>query len=70
MSKYLEGENCDHIYSSPLERCIHTITPLSDKIGKKINIDERITENRVNHMQDRKWSEISTEEMDSLHSLE
>lgn len=68
--EYLEDEGCDYIYSSPLERCINTITPLSKNSKIEILTDERITENRFDQMQDKKWSDISEEEANDMHALD
>ncbi len=37
-------KSISHIYSSPLQRCIDTISPTAQKLGKEIKTDERLRE--------------------------
>lgn len=41
---FLLDKNVDVIYSSPLSRAVATVTPLSEKLGMKVNTDERFSE--------------------------
>lgn len=53
----MHDEKVDIIYSSPLQRCLDTITPFAKKEDLEIYIDPRITENRFDCMQDISWED-------------
>jgi probable phosphomutase (TIGR03848 family) len=44
LAQRLKAVKIDRIYSSPLTRCLETITPLANEVGKKINTDESFIE--------------------------
>jgi broad specificity phosphatase PhoE len=44
LARYLKERKIDRIYSSPLTRCLETIAPLANEIGKKIILDEAFIE--------------------------
>jgi 8-oxo-dGTP diphosphatase len=40
----LEGENVTAVISSPSLRCVQTLEPLADRLGLKVELDDRLTE--------------------------
>ena len=40
----LEGESVSALISSPAVRCLQTVEPLADRLGLKIEVDERLAE--------------------------
>jgi 8-oxo-dGTP diphosphatase len=40
----LEGEHVSALISSPALRCVQTLEPLADRLGLKVEIDERLAE--------------------------
>ncbi len=49
------NHNIDYIYSSPLQRCIDTITPLAESKGLEIHQDNRITDHQNPSIQDKEF---------------
>jgi broad specificity phosphatase PhoE len=57
----LEPENVSALISSPSLRCIQSVEPLADRLGLKVEVDERLAEDStlkavlavVNHVPDR-----------------
>jgi len=62
-------EKISAIFSSPLPRCINTITPLANSLGQDIIIDERIRENFFWPIQDNYWNDFSREFLDDIHDI-
>ncbi len=52
----LKDKNIDLIYSSPLERCINTIFPLSNELSKEILIEDWFKEVNISKLE---WQEIN-----------
>lgn len=69
LPELLRDQKISTIYSSPLSRCIDTLTPLADYLDKKIILDERIRENFLWPMQDRFWSDFPKDFLDEVHDL-
>jgi len=65
----LWSEKISAIYSSPLIRCIDTITPLANKIKQEIVIDDRIRENFLWPVQDKFWNEFSDDFLHEIHDI-
>ena len=59
----------DSILSSPLQRCIDTISPLADSHNIEIQIDTRLTEFYLGPMQWKSWNDVSSEYNYQLHDI-
>jgi isoleucyl-tRNA synthetase len=70
LADWLSEEQVDIIYSSPLQRCIDTISPLADKAWLEIRQDVRIIENRFDCMQGISWTDAEEGLQEDLHAWE
>ncbi len=69
ISQLLWDSKISTIYSSPLPRCIDTLTPLANTLEQKIVIDERLRENFLWPIQDKLWSDVPRVFLDEVHDI-
>jgi len=69
ISELLSSSNISVIYSSPLQRCIDTITPLANKLWKQVQVDKRLRETFFRDIQDRLWNDFSRDFLDKIHDI-
>jgi 2,3-bisphosphoglycerate-dependent phosphoglycerate mutase len=66
LAEFLSDRNIDYIVSSPYERAYRTITPLADKLGVEIVLDDRLTERVLSNKNDPEWREMLRKTYDDL----
>ena len=59
LAQRLKTVKIDRIYSSPLTRCLETITPLANELGKKIKTDDSFIEMDYGSWSGEKLSKLS-----------
>jgi 2,3-bisphosphoglycerate-dependent phosphoglycerate mutase len=66
LAKFLLGKDVDFIISSPFERAYRTITPLADKMGVEVVLDDRLTERVLLGKNHAEWREMLRKTYDDL----
>lgn len=66
LAEFLSGRNIDCIVSSPYERAYRTISPLANKLGLEIFLDERLTERVLSDKNHPQWREMLRRTYDDL----
>ena len=69
LSVLLWDQNISAIYSSPLPRCINTVTPLVNILEQEVIIDERIRESFFWPIQDKLWNDFPRDFLDEIHNI-
>jgi 2,3-bisphosphoglycerate-dependent phosphoglycerate mutase len=58
LAEFLLPKNIDYIISSPYERAYRTITPLAERLGVEITIDDRLTERVLSGKSHPDWRDM------------
>ena len=66
LADFLSGRNIDAIHSSPYERAYRTITPLADKLGLEVKLDERLVERVLSDKNCPEWRDMLHKTYDDL----
>jgi probable phosphoglycerate mutase len=59
LANFLSEKKVDRIYSSPLKRCLQTITPLGKSVGKKVLLEESFIEMHYGDWSGEKLSKLA-----------
>jgi len=62
IGSYLGDKSLDAVISSPLQRAVHTATPIARRSNIALRIDERLTETRMYpHWTGKRWDEVEVQ---------
>ncbi|RJE87429.1 histidine phosphatase family protein [Paenibacillus sp. 1011MAR3C5] len=66
LAQFLSGKNIDYIISSPFSRAYRTITPLADKLGVEIVLEERLSERVLSAQNHPEWRNMLLQTYEDL----